>query len=164
MIHLDLKTTLQEESWNFVHSNIAILTSLLQDYYLLVFHFTTSKKISSSDFFLFHNKFINLDFPWFSFYFLGLVTLIMMICRQGLFWVFGLFLEFFFVVKKHSLTKPLFRPSLHKTHILSRSSYLDCIKAYWVEKSSFIAVPLKRRTRAGQAPCGPKSVGAEDFS
>lgn len=63
MIHLDLKTTLQEESWNFVHSNIAILTSLLQDYYLLVFHFTTSKKISSSDFFLFHNKFINLDFP-----------------------------------------------------------------------------------------------------
>lgn len=51
MIHLDLKTTLQEESWNFVHSNIAILTSLLQDYYLLVFHFTTSKKISSSDFF-----------------------------------------------------------------------------------------------------------------
>lgn len=53
MIHLDLKTTLQEESWNLVHPNIAILTSLLQDYYLLVFHFTTSEKIFSSDFFFF---------------------------------------------------------------------------------------------------------------
>lgn len=98
----------------FCSSKYRNIDSLLQNYYLLVFHFTTSEKIFSSDFFLFHNKFINLVFPWFSFYFWGLVTLIMMICRQGL------FLELF--GKKHSLTKPLFHPSLHKTHILSRSS------------------------------------------